>query len=134
MSYTKIGALLVQFLKFCVVGLFNVGITLAVYYLLVWTGCSPYIANTAGYFAGLVNAYIWNLRWVFQKSGKNSKAIVLRFLCVYIFSYFLSQGIIYFCVDVIRAGKMIAPLAGTAVTTPINFFVNKYWTFRERRT
>lgn len=120
-------------MKFCIVGVFNVGITLAVYYILVWIGCSPYLANTIGYFAGLVNAYIWNLRWVFRKSGENSKMIAIRFFCVYLFSYFLSQGVIYLCVDVIRIGKMIAPVASTAVTTPVNFLANKYWTFREKR-
>lgn len=121
---------LIEFIKFCIVGVSNVVINLIVYYIMLYFGASEYIANTFGYFISLINAYIWNVKWVFSKHDTNSKQAILKFFIVYIFSYFLSMFLLFLFVEIVGISKFIVPLINIAITTPINFILNKFWSFR----
>ena len=64
---------IMQFFKFCIVGVSNTLISLAVYYLFVAADPSLYIAgNIVGYIAGIVNSYMLNSHFVFHKKGFRS--------------------------------------------------------------
>jgi Predicted membrane protein len=123
---------MIQFLRFCLVGCSNVVVSLAFYYILFFLGCNAYIANTIGYFAGLINSYVWNIKWVFKKN-KLSKITIIKFISVYAFTYVLGMLILYILNDLIGLSPVISPIINIIITTPINFFLIKYWSFGEKR-
>lgn len=72
-----------QFVKFGLVGVSNTLISLAVYYAVVLLlGVEHYIlANTLGFVISVINAYIWNSKFVFQKKDrKHGKSFVKVFV------------------------------------------------------
>lgn len=123
--------LLLQFIKFCIVGVSNVIINLLVYYLFIYFGASYYTANTFGYCISLLNAYYWNIKWVFSRQNTSGCGSVAKFFCVYIFSYFLTMFLLYVFVDIMEFSKLVVPIINVLITTPINFILNKFWSFKE---
>jgi len=41
----------------------------------------------------------------------------------------LSSALLFLLVQVIGISQMIAPIINLAITTPLNFVINKFWTF-----
>ena len=64
---------LIQFLKFCVVGLSNTVISLAVYYIILYFGAHYVIASILSFIISVLNAYYWNYKYVF-----NTKSDILK--------------------------------------------------------
>lgn len=59
-----------QAIKYGVVGASNTILTFIIYYILTeYLDYSKNISNTIGYIAGIINGFIWNKQWTFQKSG-----------------------------------------------------------------
>jgi putative flippase GtrA len=121
---------LMQFIKFGLVGVSNTLISLAVYYIcLHLLHFAPQICNLFGFIISVINAYIWNLRWVFKTSG--SKGRLLRFFCSYLFTYLLSVALLYVWINVLLVNESIAPLISLVVTVPTNYLLNRFWTFKK---
>lgn len=123
----------IQFIKFCIVGVMNVFINLLIYYVLIYFGTSPYIANTAGYIGGLINAYIWNAKWIFPMQNIDKRITLLKFFVVYFLSYIVSMGIMYVGIDLLYISKKIVPIINLVITTPLNFLLNKFWSFKGKK-
>lgn len=119
-----------QFVQFCLVGGSNVIIMLITYYICIYLGTSVYVANTLGFITSVGNAYIWNVLWVFKKYKNDKRVALIKFFVVYIFTYLLSMLMLYITVDILGISKLIVPFINIAVTTPINFLLSKFWTFK----
>lgn len=119
-----------QFVQFCLVGGSNVIIMLITYYTCIYFGTSVYVANTLGFITSVGNAYIWNVLWVFKKYKDDKRVALIKFFVVYIFTYLLSMLMLYITVDILGISKLIVPFINIAVTTPINFLLSKFWTFK----
>ncbi len=122
-----------RFIKFSIVGLINTAIYFAVYYLLLYFKVHHLLANTAGYFAGSINGYLLSRFWVFKDTSDGSKQSVLKFYVVYGSSLLLSNGLVALFVDVMGISDKIAPILTICFTTPYNYFLQKIWTFREKK-
>lgn len=136
------GRVLVQFIKFGMVGASNTLLSLGVTYLVmavfrygfslenIWTLDA---ATTLGYIAGVCNSYFWNKRYVFrngrEKDGK--KAFSKMFVC-YGITYLLSMLIMNVLVDVLHIPSVIAPIPRLLLTIPLNFAANKLWAFKDK--
>ena len=49
-----------QFFKYCMVGVMNTSITLAVIFVCKSIlGINPYVSNVIGYVCGLINSFLW---------------------------------------------------------------------------
>jgi putative flippase GtrA len=68
-----------RILRFCVVGVTNTLVTLAVYALLIATGFWAPLASGIAFGAGATNSYQLNRRWTFSGLGRAHHA-VLRFV------------------------------------------------------
>ena len=126
-----------QFVKFGVVGVSNTLISLCVYEVCVHLlGLHYLAANLIGLCISVINAYYWNNRCVFGNGEKRAfwqhVGMYLRSLAAYGGSFALDSLLLVFWVEAIHTGEAVAPVLNLFVTIPLNFFVNKYWTFRKR--
>jgi len=123
-----------QFFKFGLVGLSNTAVSMAVYYLFLWLNSDWYmLGSVLGTVLSIANAFIWNDLFVFSGSARDAKSVLKRLGKTYV-SYggtsLLSNVLLWLEVTLFRVGKAIAPVVNLAVTIPLNFIINKLWTFR----
>ena len=129
-----------QFVKFGLVGAGNTLLSLALYnFFLTCLGWHYEISNAASFLLSVVNAYFWNNRYVFRTADAHTlaqhAAAFGKTLTVYSGTFFLNAGLLTLLVEVFHVSKeIVAPLLATAATVPINFLLNKYWAFRERKS
>lgn len=119
-----------RFIKFSIVGFGNLFISLITYYILVFFSINYQIANIGGFITGSLNGYIWNKLWVFRNSKKNLSSIV-KFYFSYLSTWLLSAILLYIWIEIFNISDKIAPIINVAITTPINYFMNKYWVFKK---
>lgn len=124
-----------QIIKFGIVGVSNTLISLAVYQLaLNALGLHYLAANALGLVISVVNAYYWNNRCVFGGGQKRPflKHVALYFksLTAYGGTFVLDSLLLVFWVEAIGIPEALAPVLNLCITIPLNFFINKYWTFR----
>ena len=120
-----------NFIKFAVVGFGNLFVSLITYYILVYFSINYQIANIGGFITGSMNGYIWNKIWVFKSSKKNLSAII-KFYLTYLSTWFLSAILLYIWIEIIKVSDVMAPIINVFITTPINYFANKYWVFQKK--
>lgn len=119
-----------QFFKFCLVGVSNTLIGLAVYYLALWIGLHYILAHVFGFFVSVTNAYYWNSKYVFIKTKKSSLSLYLKTVCSYGLTFLLGLLFMYLMVDVWHISEWIAPILNLPMTIPLNFILNKFWAFK----
>ena len=125
-----------QFVKFGLVGVSNTGVYYACYGLLVRFGCHYALANGIGFIVSVLNSYLWNSLFVFKKAeGKerSSAATLAKTFASYALTGLLLQTLLlHLLIDVAGLSAYAAPLLCVCVTTPLNFLLNKFWSFREK--
>lgn len=125
-------AVFMQFVKFCLVGISNTLISYGVYCIFVVINKDLYIVgNAAGFVVSVLNSYIWNSKFVFKKQDERVKTITKTFLA-YGTNLLIGTGLLYVFVDVLGISEFIAPILNLAVTTPLNFLLNKFWVMKKR--
>lgn len=123
-----------QFFKFGLVGLSNTAVSMAVYYLFLWLNPDWYmVGSVLGTILSIANAFVWNDLFVFTGNARDWKSIWKRLGKTYV-SYggtsILSNVLLWLEVAFLGVGKAIAPVVNLLVTIPLNFVINKLWTFR----
>jgi putative flippase GtrA len=123
--------LILQFVKFGIVGVSNTLISFAVYILLLKVFGMWYVAASAiGFAVGAVNGFLWNRAWTFR--GHVGDALTpVRWFVVQSCGLLVDLGLVYVLVDGVGLDKLVGQAATTAIVTMLTFFVNRAWTFRE---
>ena len=124
------GPLVKQFIKFGIVGVSNTFISLAIFYILVWFGVHYILANGVAFVLSVLNAYYWNRKYVFNKMEGSVPRQLVKIYFSYGFTFLLSSILLFLMVDVIGIPVVVAPLINVCITTPVNFVLNRFWTFR----
>jgi len=119
-----------QFMKFGVVGITNNVVFFAVYYTIVLTGVHYLIANIGAFIISVLNAFFWSRKFVFKGSSTPALLQLAKSYAAYGFTTVISTGTLFLMVDIWGISQFIAPLLNLCITVPINFLVNKFWTFR----
>src|SRR3982074_1785670 len=121
-----------QFVKFGIVGVSNTLLTFAVYGLLLKVFGVWYLAASAiGFTAGATNGFLLNRRWTF--SGHVGDALTpVRWAIVQGCGLGINEGLLYLFVHDARLDKLLAQVFATAVVTISTFFANRAWTFPTR--
>lgn len=126
-----------QLIKFGIVGLSNTIIGYLVYSLCIWFGLHYLIANLIGFIVSVLNAYYWSDRFVFKKNEGETRSTVKTILKTYIAygstGLLLASILLYFYVDILHFSEYMAQLLVLIVTIPINFIINKFWSFKTKR-
>lgn len=128
---------LLQFIKFGLVGVSNSVISYGTYLILLHFGMHYTPANIIGFTVSVFNSYYWNNRYVFKAEEGTERGVVKTFLKTYI-SYagtgiVLSNILLVLWVEVLNIPEAIGPILNLCVTIPVNFLVNKYWAYRDKK-
>ncbi len=123
-------ALLIQFVKFGLVGVSNTLIAFIIYTLLLKVFGVWYLAASAiGFGVGAINGFLLNRRWTFSDHVGDSLTPV-RWATVQGCGLGINEGLLYVFVHDARIDKLLAQVGATAVVTVSTFFANRAWTFR----
>ena len=120
---------IMQFIKFGIVGLSNTLIALLVYYVLLFIGVNYLIANVFSWVVSVFNAFYWNNKYVFQNDTIWFKALIKTYIS-YGVSFLLGTLLLFILVAGCGISEVIAPLLSLVITIPLNFIMNKFWTFK----
>jgi putative flippase GtrA len=121
----------VQFVKFGVVGVSNTLLFFAIYTLLLKVFGVWYLAASAiGFSVGAVNGFLLNRRWTFEGHVGDSLT-PLRWAIVQGCGLGLNELLLYALVDGAKLDELIAQGIATVTVTVTTFIVNRAWTFRE---
>jgi putative flippase GtrA len=121
---------LVQFVKFGIVGISNTLLTLAIYTFLLKVAGMWYLAASAiGFIAGTVNSFLLNRRWTFR--GHVGDALTpVRWGVVQCTGLGINEGLLFVFAHDARLDKLLAQVLATAIVTVSTFTANRAWTFR----
>lgn len=128
---------LLQFIKFCVVGLSNTLIGYLVYTICVYLGMHYLLANLLGFLVSVVNAFYWSNKYVFAKGIDEYRNLYWSFIKT-ILAYastgiVLNSVLLWLLIDQLYISEYLAPLLILMVTVPTNFIMNKYWSFKTKK-
>jgi putative flippase GtrA len=121
-----------QFMKFAVVGASGALVSFVVYHVVLHFKVDLPIAFAIGFIMGGVNNYWWNRMWTFRSTGHMGKELA-QFLTVSAIALGLGLLITFELNTHLAAFPLrnsLIWLCGTVGGMGVNFFVNKYWTFR----
>ena len=130
---------LFQFAKFGLVGITNTLLSyvlnIAVLYLLEPFALSwDYVAgNIVAFILSVLWSFYWNRRFVFQQAkGRLSAELVmlLKTYAAYALTGILLNNLLsWLWIERFGISKYIAPLINLVISVPLNFVINKFWTF-----
>lgn len=136
----KYGSGFLQFIKFGIVGVSNtvIGYVLNVLVLLAlrsWEVSWDFVvANVVAFVLSVLWSFYWNNRFVFTvKDSKRRKlgyALIKSYISYGFTGIFLNNILSWVWISVFCISKYIAPLINLLISVPINFMMNKFWTFK----
>lgn len=161
-SKKKTIAVLWQFIKFGLVGVSNTVVSYVTYsicYYLFHT--NVHVANIIGFIISVLNAYIWQSKFVFKESEEGEHRVWWQVLIKTYISYafsglFLTEILLFLWLNLLHieqyldpmvnwmvsfgfsmkakdAAVSLAPFLNMVITIPINFCVNKFWAYRQKK-
>ena len=135
-SKEELKQLVLQFIKFGLVGVSNTLVSWACYYLFLWINEDLYlVGSVVGTVVSIANAFFWNDKYVFQSAESDRKNKLKRLGKTYV-SYggtsLLGMMLLWLEVHILGLSKVWAPPVNLVVTIPLNFLINKFWTFRKK--
>ena len=125
--------IILQFIKFGLVGVSNTLVAWACYYFFLWLDEDLYmVGSVVGTVVSIANAFFWNDKFVFKSDDNDRRSKLKRLGKTYV-SYGGTSllGILLLWIEVRFLGisKVVAPPVNLLITIPLNFLMNKYWTF-----
>ncbi len=121
-----------QFIKFGVVGASGAVVSFVIFHLLLHAHLDLRLAFSIGFIAGGVNNYWWNRHWTFKSRGHMGRELA-QFLTVSSIALGLGviiTGLLDKHMPPFHLRNSLIWLCGTVGGMGVNFFFNKYWTFR----
>jgi putative flippase GtrA len=120
----------VQFVKFGIVGVSNTLLTFIVYTILLKGFDVWYLAASAiGFIAGATNGFLLNRRWTFSDHVGDALTPV-RWAVVQSTGLAINIGLLYLFVHEAGIDELLAQALTIGVVTVITFLANRAWTFR----
>lgn len=135
---------LVQFVKFSIVGLSNTIISYVIYVIAFlifrqnhWIPMWDYlVSQIIAFVLSVLWSFYWNNKYVFEKQ-RNTKRKLLQTLTKMYISYaftglFLNSIFSLIWVEIFQISKLISPIINLLISVPLNFIINKFWAFKEK--
>ena len=124
------GTVIVQFLKFGIVGVSNTLLFFATYTLLLKVFGVWYLAASAiGFAVGAVNGFLLNRKWTFK--GHTGDALTpVRWTTVQACGLLVNLGLVFLFVHGLGMDKLLGQVPATAIVVVLTFAANRSWTFR----
>ncbi len=134
-----------QFIGFGLVGFSNTVIGYLIYAASLkalrlynlFAGYDIYIAQLIMFILSVAWSFFWNNKFVFKKENDAERNILTALVKTYA-SYaftclFLSEILLVLWVELLGINEYIAPILNLLVTVPLNFLLQKKWTFKDRK-
>lgn len=122
---------LIQFIKFGIIGASNTIISTAVYYVFIWMDPKLYFAgNVVGWIVSVFNSFFWNNRFVFKNSEFSWWKKLFRTYLAYGGSFIVGSITLAIMVSGLGISEWLAPWINMVITIPLNFILNKFWAFK----
>lgn len=133
---------IIQFIKFGIVGVSNTLVSYLLNLLCLFVldryhvAFDYVIANTVAFLLSVLWSFYWNERFVFTEHHEDYKSNrfvrLLKMYLSYGFTGIILNNVLSFLwISVLSISKVIAPLINSAIGVPINYVINKKWTFEE---
>ena len=119
-----------QLVRFCLVGASGYFVNLAVFSLLVHAAGAHYaLAAVLAFCVAWTNNFLWNKYWTFRRHGLSALQQGARYLAVSLVALGLNLVLLELLV---RAGSPEVPAQALSIAAvmPINFLLNRRWSFR----
>lgn len=131
-----------QFAKFGIVGLSNTVLSYVLYAVGVLMfrrfGILPdsgyLVAQAIAFVISVLWSFYWNSKAVFTLNDGSGravfKALVKTFIAYSFTGLLLSSALLVLWVRILHISDLVAPFINLIVTVPLNFVINKLWTFK----
>ena len=122
---------LVQFIKFGIIGASNTLVSTSIYYVFIWIDPKLYfLGNVVGWIVSVFNSFYWNNRFVFKNSEFSWWQKLLRTYMAYGGSFIVGSITLAIMVSGLGVSEWLAPWINMVITIPLNFILNKFWAFK----
>lgn len=135
--------MIVQFIKFGVVGVSNTLISYVLNILVLFILAPLQIAwdyvlgNLVSFFLSVLWSFYWNNKYVFtEKEGEQRtiwKALLKTYVSYGVTGIVLNNILSYIWIEIFNVSKFIAPIINLVISVPINFLMNKFWAFNNKK-
>lgn len=88
------------------------------------------VANIISCSTGILCSFLLNRKYNFKVTDHTARRMIIFFL-VGILGMFLSSVILHFCINSLQWEELLSKLASIVIIVLIQFFLNKYISFRE---
>ena len=130
--WSRLLILVKQFLKFGTVGVSNTIISIVIYNGLLFLDVHFIIAYSVAFIVSVINAYIWNRKYVFVAIVNQEKKTFLKVFLSYGSTFFLGMALLFVMVQYFDISESLAQILLLFITIPVNFLLNKLWAFNEK--
>lgn len=152
---------LLQFIKFLMVGVSNTLISEVIYVILVCLGVHYAPATFIGFTISVLNAYYLGNKYVFRQQDGAEKRIwwqvLLKTYIAYGGGFIMDIILLFLWIDILKisrvmhpvvdlcrqfgltgidtelAGELMAKAINVILIVPLNFIINKYWAYKDRK-
>jgi putative flippase GtrA len=91
---------------------------------------SPSTANGVAFLCAICVTYIGQHMWVFQRSGRLSLTLIVRFSLSLSFGFFANMAIMAASVNTFDLTYQSGFLLALVFVPALSFIINKFWVFR----
>ena len=134
---------IVQFIKFGIVGVSNtiLSYVLNVIVLVLLNSLEvawDYIAgNIVSFILSVLWSFYWNNRFVFTAKEGERRSVFKTLMKTYV-SYgvtgiVLNNILSWIWINLFHISKFVAPLINLIVSVPLNYVINRFWTFKSEK-
>ncbi len=120
--------------KYIVIAVSNTVLSYAVYAICIKLGLHYVMASIMGYMVSTYSAFVLNTKYVFTPKGQKPQYTWQKMIRTYITYGFTGvvtyNAMLVLWIEVLGISEFVAPMINIAVNFPINYLMNKYWSFR----
>ncbi len=119
--------MILQLVKYGVVGVVNTAITILVIAVLTYLNFNPYFSNAIGFFVGLLNSFVLNSKYTFKERITRSNGF--KFFLAFLISYSLNIAVLHILISVEFSSVLVAQVIAMTSYNMAFFIVMKVWVF-----
>ena len=113
-----------------IIGSFSSGLDFLIFTFLVQVVELQYIvSNSISVLGGITTSFILNRNYNFKIKDKTKQRFTI-FLTVGLCGLFLSNMILYICIDILNIDKILSKILSIVLVVFFQFIINKYVTFK----
>ncbi len=126
-----------EIINYLVVGVLTTVVSLATYYLLVFTVLNPdsgwqlQLANIISWIVSVTFAYITNRKYVFKSKEQNIKKEASSFYASRIVTLLMDMGIMFVFVTLLHLNDKIFKIVSQVIVIVANYIISKFFVFKK---